>query len=469
MTVPEPLADAPELCRLAAAELVQAYATRELSPVEVADAVVNRIDTTNDRFNGFRFVDVDGIRSAAKAAERRYRAGTPLGALDGVPVSVKDLVPVRDWVVRYGSRTTDETPCAEDAPAVAKLRAAGAVLSGLTTTPEFGWKAVTDSALTGPTRNPWDVGLTPGGSSGGAAVAAATGAGPLHLGTDGGGSIRIPCSFTGTVGIKPSFGRVPAWPLSPFGTVSHLGPIARTVGDAALMLSVMAGRDVRDWYLAWDPELELDLLDGDLRGSRVGVWATPPRGEVSAAVARTFAEAQRLLADLGAELVALDLPLADVFETFRVHWYAGAAQRLRMVPAERRELIDPGLLEVAAAGAELDLATYKEAEMARAAFGSRMEALFETEVDLIVSPATPLTAFDAELEVPRESGLARWTDWAGFSYPINLTQEPALALPCGRDERGLPVGLQVVGRKGADLEVLGAGLAIERALANGTS
>lgn len=467
MTIPEPLADAPELCRLAAGELVQAYAARDLSPVEVADAVLNRIDTTNARLNGFRFVDVDGVRAAARAAERRYRAGTPLGPLDGVPVSVKDLVAVRGWVVRYGSLTTDEIPCDDDAPAVAKLRGAGAVLVGLTTTPEFGWKAVTDSALTGTTRNPWDPGLTPGGSSGGAAVAAASGAGPLHVGTDGGGSIRIPCSFTGTVGIKPSFGRVPAWPLSPFGTVSHLGPIVRTVADAALMLSVMAGRDVRDWHQAWDPELDLEFLDGDLRGSRIGVWATPPRGEVSAPVARAFADAGRLLGDLGADLVPLALPLDDVFETFRVHWCAGAAQRLRGVPAARRELVEPGLREVAAEGAALTLDAYKDAEMARARFGARIEALFDQEVDLIVSPATPLTAFDAGLEVPAASGLVRWTEWAGFSYPLNLTQQPALVLPCGGDDRGLPVGLQIVGRKGADLEVLGAGLAIERVRAGG--
>ena len=467
MTTPEPLADAPELCRLAAGELVQAYAARELSPVEVADAVLNRIDTTNDRFNGFRFVDVDGVRAGAKAAERRYRAGTPLGPLDGVPVSIKDIVQVRGWVVRYGSCTTPEEPCGDDAPAVARLRAAGAVLTGLTTTPEFGWKAVTDSALTGATRNPWDVGLTPGGSSGGAAVAAVSGAGPLHLGSDGGGSIRIPSAFTGIVGIKPSFGRVPAWPPSPFGTVSHLGAMARSVGDAALMLSVMAGRDVRDWYLAWDPELDLDLLDGDLRGSRVGVWATPPLGGLSDAVAHAFEEARRLIADLGAEPVPLTLPLDGVFETFQVLWAAGAAQRLRAVPEDRRALVEPGLREVAAEGAALGLDAYKDAELARAAFGARMEALFDTEVDLIVSPATPLTAFDAGLEVPAASGLARWTEWAGFSYPINLTQQPALALPCGSDARGLPVGLQIIGRKGADLEVLGAGLAVERALVDG--
>jgi amidase/aspartyl-tRNA(Asn)/glutamyl-tRNA(Gln) amidotransferase subunit A len=461
----EPLADAPELCRLTAGDLVQAYATRELSPVEVADAVLNRIDTTNDRLNGFRFVDAHGVRSAARAAERRYRAGTPLGALDGVPVSVKDLVLVRDWVVRYGSRTTDEVPAAADAPAVARLRAAGAVLTGLTTTPEFGWKAVTDSALGGATRNPHDPALTPGGSSGGAAVAAVTGAGPLHVGTDGGGSIRIPCAFSGCVGIKPSFGRVPAWPPSPFGTVSHLGPMARSVGDAALMLSVMAGRDVRDWQLAWDPELELDMLDGDLRGSRIGLWREPAYGGTSDAVAAVFAEAERLLVDLGAEVVPLEPPLAGVFEIFRVHWFAGAAQRVRGVPEDRRPWLDPGLLEVAAEGAALSLDDYMDAMKARAEFGARMEALFEHEVDLLASPATPITAFEAGLEVPAGSGLARWTEWAGFSWPINLTQEPALTLPCGTDPRGLPVGLQLVGRKGADLEVLGAGLAVERALA----
>jgi len=464
MTTLEPLADAPELCRLGAGELVRAYAARDVSPVDVTDAVLARIEAINPRFNAFRFVDADGARAAARAAERRYRAGTPLGALDGVPTSIKDILWVRDWVVRYGSLTTPDVPCEEDAPAVARLRAAGAVLLGLTSTPEFGWKAVTDSTLNGITRNPFAPELTPGGSSGGAAVAAATGGGPLHVGTDGGGSIRIPASFTGIVGIKPSYGRVPAYPPSPFGTVAHLGPMARSVSDAALMLSVMAGRDVRDWQLAWDPELDLDLLDGDLRGSRIGVWALPPRGDVTEDVAAVFDDAQRLLGDLGAEVVPLELPLDEVEDAFRVLWYVGAAQRLRAVPPERLELVEAGLREVAATGAGFGLDVYLDAQTVRARFGSAMERLFEGTVDLIVSPATTITAFDADREVPQESGLGRWTEWAGFSYPINLSQQPALSLPCGVDGRGLPVGLQVVGRKGADVEVLGAGLAIERAL-----
>lgn len=464
MLLPMPLQDAPELCRLSAGELVQAYLGRDVSPVEVVDAVLERIDAVNPRFNAFRFVDVDGARAAAAAAERRYRAGTPLGPLDGVPTTVKDLVWAKDWVIRYGSVTTPETPCAEDAPAVARLRAAGAVLTAVTTSPEFGWKAVTDSALTGVTLNPWDRTRTPGGSSGGAAVAAAVGAGPLHIGTDGGGSIRIPCSFTGTVGIKPTFGRVPAFPLSAFGTVSHLGPMTRTAGDAAMMLSVMAGRDVRDWHLGWSPDVELDLLDGDLRGARIGVWAEPPRGEVQPGVADVFERALVALADLGAEVVPVDLPADDVFEIFRVHWYVGAAQRLRGVPADRRGEVEAALREVAAAGADITLDAYVDAQLARARFGARMEALFEHEVDVVVSPATALTAFGAGLEVPAGSEFQRWTEWAGFSYPINLTQEPALVVPAGRDGDGMPVGLQFVGRKGADLEVLGAGLAFERAL-----
>ncbi len=275
----------------------------------------------------------------------------------------------------------------------------------------------------------------------------------------------MPAAFTGIVGIKPSFGRVPAHPSSPFGTLAHLGPMTRCVGDAALMLSVMAGRDTRDWHIGWSPELELDLLDGDLRGARIGVWSEPPHGSVEPAVAAAFAQALRVLEDLGAELAAMPPVTRDVFEIFRVHWSVGAAQRLRAVPAERRGEVEAGLREVAASGAAIDLDTFSDAVLARARFGAEMETLLDREFDLVVSPATSLTAFEAGVEVPAGSGLARWTEWAGFSYPLNLTQQPALVVPAGLDADGLPIGLQIIGRKGADLEVLGAGLAFERATA----
>ena len=243
-----------DLCALTATELLDAYRKRTLSPVEAAEAVLARIKKLNPAFNAFNLVS-DKALDEARASEARWLAGAPQGLLDGVPVSIKDIILTRGWPTLRGSKTVDPAgPWNDDAPATARLREHGAVILGKTTTPEFGWKGVTDSPLTGITRNPWNKDKTPGGSSGGAAAAVASGMGPLAVGTDGGGSIRIPCSFTGLFGIKASFGRVPAWPLSPFGTVAHVGPMTRSVADAALMLNVIALPDARDWHaLPYEP------------------------------------------------------------------------------------------------------------------------------------------------------------------------------------------------------------------------
>src|SRR5213595_2733588 len=256
-----------DLCSLSATELLDAYRRHELSPVEVTRAVLERIEKLNPVLNAFNLVS-DRALDEAKASETRWLRGEPKGLLDGVPVSVKDILLTKGWPTLRGSKTVDaKGPWNDDAPCVARLREHGAVLLGKTTTPEFGWKGVTDSPLTGITRNPWNPAKTPGGSSGGAVAAVAAGMGPLAIGTDGGGSIRIPCSFTGLFGIKPSFGRVPAWPLSPFGTVAHVGPITRSVADAALMLNVLAQPDARDWHALpyerrdWRSGLDQDITD----------------------------------------------------------------------------------------------------------------------------------------------------------------------------------------------------------------
>src|SRR5437868_9971111 len=238
---------AADLCSLSATQLLDAYRKHELSPVEVTRAVLERIERLNPVLNAFNLLSEHALDDA-KVSESHWLAGQPKGLLDGVPVSIKDIILTQGWPTLRGSKTVDpKGPWNDDAPATARLREHGAVLIGKTTTPELGWKGVTDSALTGITRNPWNPKKTPGGSSGGAAAALASGMAPLALGTDGGGSIRIPCSFTGLFGLKPSFGRVPAWPLSPFGTVAHLGPMTRTVGDAALLLNVISQPDARDW------------------------------------------------------------------------------------------------------------------------------------------------------------------------------------------------------------------------------
>src|SRR5215472_13072616 len=253
---------------LSAVSLLDLYRGKAATPVEVTRALLDRLDRLQPKINAFCIVDRDGALAAAAASERRWLDGKPAGPLDGVPVTIKDLMLMRGFATLRGSRLVDpDQDWSEDAPATARLREAGAVILGKTTTPEFGWKALGDSPLTGITRNPWDLSRTPGGSSAGAAAACAAGIGPLHVGSDGAGSIRIPCAFTGVFGLKPSFGRVPAHPPSPMGLLSHVGPMARTVADAALMLGVLTTPDHRDPYaLPAEGKNYADALGGGVRG-----------------------------------------------------------------------------------------------------------------------------------------------------------------------------------------------------------
>ena len=441
-TQADPLRDADPLCRLGAAALAAAYAAKTLSPVEVARACLDRAEAVQGRFNAFTLIDREAALAAAGASEARWRAEQPLSKADGVPGTVKDIVLVAGWDVGFGTLALPPTRADADSPAVRLLREAGVVLLGQTTTPEFGWKAVTDSAARGVTRNPLDPALGSGGSSGGAAVAAASGAGVFHLGTDGGGSIRIPAAFCRVVGHKPTFGRVPAHPISAFGTVAHLGPIARTAADAEAMFDILTGRDTRDWFQVPSEWPAAAAFPG-WQGLRVGVWRTPPLGIVDPAVAAAFEGAIGGLARAGAALEEVALPAADLHAMFQVLWFAGAANRLRAVPADRRHLIDPGLAEIAARGAEITLFEYLDAVAARAEFGAAMDALLD-RFDLLVSPAVAVPPFAAGVEVPPGSGLGRWTEWAGFSYPLNLSQQPAtvaaglqFVAPRGHDHRAL--------------------------------
>ncbi len=386
----------------------------------------------------------------------------PMGALDGVPVSIKDVILARGWPTLRGSKTIDpKGPWDDDAPAVARLREAGAVLLGKTTTPEFGWKGVTDSPLTGITRNPWDPRKTPGGSSGGAAAAVASGMGPLAVGTDGGGSIRIPCAFTGLFGIKPTFGRVPAWPPSPMGTVAHVGPIARSVADAALMLSVMSQPDSRDWTaLPCDGRDYREGLEDGVRGLRIAYSANLGYARVDREVAEIVKKAVRTFDDLGAKVEERDPGFEDPQEAFMRHWFPGAALALRSVPARKRALMDKGLREVARRGERITALEHFEAAQKRNELGLVMSR-FHERYDLLVTPTLPLAAFDTGREAPQ--GGKRWADWTPFTFPFNLTQQPAASIPCGLTKGGLPVGLHIIGPKYAEARVLRAARAFEAA------
>ena len=453
-----------DLCALSATELLQLYRAKSLSPVEAVRAVLARISELNPVLNCFNLVDARSALDAARASEARWAKGAPMGPLDGVPASIKDIILTKGWPTRRGSKTTDPAgPWNDDAPAVARLREAGAVLVGKTTTPEFGWKGVTDGPLTGITRNPWNPRKTPGGSSGGGAAAVASGMGPLTVGTDGGGSIRIPCGFTGLFGLKPSFGRVPAWPLSPFGTVAHLGPMTRTVTDAALMMNVLAQPDARDWTaLPYDKRDYLQGLEDGIQGMRIA-WS-PDLGyaRVDKEIAALVKKAAAVFEELGAKVEEVDPGFENPLEVFTLHWFPGAAYVVRGIPAAKRKLMDKGLLEVARQGEKITMRQYMDAVAKRGALGVLMNR-FHQKYDLLLTPTLPVPAFDAGKEFPGAGGRRRWTDWTPFSYPFNLTQQPAASIPCGVTRAGLPAGLHIVGPKHGDAQVLRAARAYEQA------
>jgi aspartyl-tRNA(Asn)/glutamyl-tRNA(Gln) amidotransferase subunit A len=453
-----------DVALLPATELLKMYRRRELSPVEATEATLRRIEAYNPRVNAYVLVDAERALVRARESEERYLTGTPRGRLDGVPASIKDLILTRGWPTLRGSRTIDpHQEWNEDAPVVARLLEHGAVILGKTTTPEYGWKGVTDSPLTGSTVNPWDSTRTAGGSSGGSAAAVALGMGPLSVGTDGGGSIRIPAAFCGIVGLKPTYGRVPLWPASPFGTLSHAGPMVSTVQDAALMLTVLAEPDVRDWTSLPPEDVDyVDALGGGVEGLRVAF--SPDLGYVSVQpeVQEAVRAAVRVFEDMGAKIEQTDPGFQDPLEFFNLHWYAGAANALRAYGEERREIMDPGLIEIANEGAEYSLLQYLEAVGRRSELAIHM-GRFHAEYDLLLTPAVPLPAFESGREVPAGSPHRRWTGWTPFTYPFNLTQQPALSVPCGFTSAGLPVGLQIVGAKHEDALVLRAAHAYQTA------
>ncbi|MEV5877944.1 amidase [Streptomyces sp. NPDC052101] len=454
-----------QLTDLTAVQLLDGYRKGEFSPVEATEQALERARRTQPEVNAFVRLTEEDARARARESEERWRRGEPAGLLDGVPVTVKDILLLRGHPTLRGSRTiSDQGSWDEDAPSVARLREHGAVFLGKTTTPEFGWKGVTDSPLTGITRNPHDHSRTAGGSSGGSAAAVALGAGPLSLGTDGGGSIRIPAAFCGIFGLKPTYGRVPLYPSSPFGTLSHTGPMTRDAADAALLLDVIAGPDPRDWSaLPPPPSSFTESLRAGVHGLRVAYSPSlggqvPVQPAVAAAVRRAVAS----LADLGAYVEETDPDFSDPADAFHTLWFSGAARLTERFSPRKRQLLDPGLREICAQGARLSALDYLAAVDVRMDLGRRM-GRFHERYDLLVTPTLPMTAFEAGLEVPHGSAHRRWTGWTPFTYPFNLTQQPAATVPVGTDGIGLPVGMQLVAARHRDEMVLRAAHALYEA------
>ena len=456
-----------QLTQCTATQLLTLYRSGAASPVQATEAVLARIAQLNPRLNAFCWVDEEAALQSARDSEARWQAHRNNGAdvlpLDGVPVSIKDLILTRGWPTLRGSQTVNpDQPWEVDAPVTARLREAGAVLLGKTTTPEFGCKGETNSLLTGISRNPWNLDHTPGGSSGGASAAVTAGLGPLAVGTDGAGSVRIPAAFCGNVGFKPSFGRVPAYPLSPFGSVAHLGPHAMTVEDVALMMNSISRPDARDWTsLPFDGTDYSELLDFGVRGLRVAY--SPTLGyahHVHPEIAAATAQAAQHLHHLGAFVEQVDPGIDDPLDITTGLWFAGAYQVWQTLTPAQQALTDPDFAAEAALGAKLDANALHQLNQRRGLLGSHLRQ-FMQRFDLILTPSTAIPAFKA-----RPAGHSPMTSeamlgWTPFSYPFNLSQQPAISLPCGLTTEGLPMGVQLVGPMFGDALVLQAAQALQ--------
>ncbi|MGP9819953.1 amidase [Salinarimonas sp. NSM] len=458
-----------DIHEMTAAELTAAYAAGRCSPVEVAEAVIARRDRFEGAINAFVRVDDDAAMEAARASEARWRAGVPLGPADGVPATMKGNVAVARWEMRRGSRALPPTTPDFDAPATRRLKEAGAVLVGYTSLPELGWKGMGDSPAHGVTRNPWDVARTSGGSSAGAAAAAALGIGVLHVGTDGLGSVRIPCAFCGLAGLKPTSGRIPAFPASAMGVLAILGPMARTVADVALLLELMAIPDTRDTLASAEaPPAARALLGRSLAGLTAAF--SPDLGYAKFVDADVEAACRAALAPLAAAGVRVsegDPGIEDVLDVCNVFWLAGSASLWAKMPPDRRHLCDPGFAASAQAGERLPASAYVDALAARQVFAERMRR-YHDEVDLLITPTMPIGAPTVDGR-PTGPGVPErfegpWSDWSPFTYPFNLSGQPAATVPVGLTREGLPIGLQIVARRGEDALVLAAAAVVEAAV-----
>jgi aspartyl-tRNA(Asn)/glutamyl-tRNA(Gln) amidotransferase subunit A len=452
---------AQDLAFASATELAALVRGKRASPVEVLEALLARIERLDPTLNAYCTVTAEAARRHAAAAETAVMRGDALGPLHGVPFSVKDLVITEGVRTTWGSRIYEQHVPSEDAPAVGRLKAAGAIMVGKTTSPEFGWKGATDSPLFGISRNPWNLGKTPGGSSGGAAAAAAASLGPLHIGTDGGGSIRIPGSFCGIFGLKPTFGLVPTFPPGPAGTLAHLGPMTRTVADAALMLDVMAGPDDRDPFSFPPVPPAMPALAEGISGRRVAWSPTLGYADVHPEVQATTAAAARRFQELGCHVEEVDKVFDDPDPMWATLFYGGIGARLHHLLPTWRTRMDPGLVEVVEEAPSITGIQFAQASLARGAFHETARKLFLRH-DLLLTPTLAVPPFAAGESAP--PGLRRGSRlaWTAFTYPFNLTGQPAATLPCGFTSDGLPIGLQIVGPRLADGLVLRAAAAFER-------
>ncbi len=451
-----------ELCFLTAGDLSDRFAEGAVTPVDALDACLAQVTRYDGTYNALCFVDEAGARVSAEASAKRWSKSEALGPLDDIPTVIKDLIPVAAMPVRYGSLASDDGPAREDAPSVTHLRNGGAVLLGKSCTSEHGWKAVCDSPLTGITRNPWNRELTSGGSSGGSAVAIATGMTALALGGDEGGSIRIPCSFCGIAGQKPTFGRVPLHQPAYCGNWSHVGPMVRSVADLARAMTVLGWPDARDWSSLPDDGVDYaGALKGGVAGLRFAL--SPGLGliDVDPQIEAAVSSAAKVFQNLGAEVTEADPDIEDVLDDYYVEARLAARAIVESVRDQKRHLLDGPITKDAAAADQHNAMDVKRAALFRESFGAVLTN-FHRQHDLILTATIAMKPFSAGLSSPPDRAPDD-PSWTATLYPFNWAQQPAVTVPCGLTSDGLPIGLQVVGAKHRDALVLRAARAFETA------
>ncbi|NOX49080.1 MAG: amidase, partial [Gammaproteobacteria bacterium] len=452
---------------MSAHELSRAYADQSLSPVEVTRHLLDRIDQLNPQLNCFCYLAHHETLAQAEASEKRWATSTPLSPLDGVPVSIKDQILTLGWPTLRGSKAVDPSgPWNEDAPVCARFREAGLVLLGKTNTSEFGWRGSTDTLLCGVTRNPWNLELTPGGSSGGAASAIAAGLGPLAVGSDGGGSVRIPASLTGVFGMKPHFGRVPSYPRSFMGSLAHLGPLTRDVRDATALLNIMQKPDKRDPDALPYSNADFDVsYNGTIQGLNIAYSETLGYVDyIKPDVVSTINTGLSMVEASGNRLTHVDAVFSNPVEHFIAFFAAGTIHFFNKMTTDQFSLLEEPLKKFVSDCKLITQSDFMKALDGRELMWQQMNTFFE-KYDLLLTPTVATTAFEAGQVSPKDENGEDWRLWSPFTFPFNVTGHPTASINCGFTESGLPVGLQIIGRPHDEATVLAAAYAFEKKFA----
>lgn len=442
-------------------ELSGLIKNKEVSPKEILNNTLRKIEKLEPVLNSFAFLDIKGAKVLAEQSEKRMMNGELLSELDGIPTSIKDLIAQKDLPQRFGSKTASENPVSADAPSVERLRNAGAVLLGKSTTSEFGCKAVGDSPLTGITRNPWNTNLTPGGSSCGAAAMVSAGIVPYAIGTDGGGSIRIPASLTGLFGIKAQFGRVPVYPVSATPTLAHVGPLCRSVEDAAIILKIISGYDRKDPFSV--SQTIPDYLAATQNKKKFNIAFSPTLGyaKPDKSVLDKVESAVKKIEKNGHKIETVENVLDDdPVDIWNAEFYAGVGTKLRPIIENKPDLIDPPILEVLKLAISQKMDSYYKSVFARYALREKMRLFFD-KYDLLITPTLPCTAFNVGQGVPDQFPDRNIVSWVYYTYPFNLTGQPAASINVGFDKNNLPIGMQIISKTNFESDIFSLSSEIE--------